>query len=284
MPPVLPNQDSLSTARATSAVVRASRSRGFTIVDLLVSIVVVAILLSILAPSMIKSYEMARRVVCAAQMKQVGYALDMYIDDNDDELPSSVLLDRSSGSDSSGAENTIFLRFGSLASLNDKDGDDRSVNDTPVPQRWDGLGFLFDQGYLSHRGVFYCPSHHGSHGLDVYEDAWLSSSQTIGSNYQYRVDPNFTLRSELPLGLTLIADAMRTQQDYNHVQGNNMLRADLSVAWFEDTGGILYNSLAIEGEDQDASQSVDAAWKVLDMDNGAAGQPQIGPIIAGDTN
>lgn len=260
------------------------RGRGFTLVDLLVSMVVVGILVSILAPSMMKSYEMARRVVCASNVKQIGYALDMYIDDNNDELPRSVYLQRRTPTSSGDIQNSMFLRIAHGGSLTTNTLDNQSSSTVGNAVRWDGLGFLFELDYLSHPGVFYCPSHHGEHDFDRYRESWNQHSEEIAGNFQYRVDPNYRLRSELPNGITLVADAMRTQQDYNHIQGNNMLRGDLSVAWYEDLNGVLYNNLPNSGDESSAATSVVQAWKVLDEHNGIpdAELGQIGgPITAG---
>jgi len=229
---------------------RGVRRTGFTIVDLLVSIVVVAILISILTPTLMQSYEAARRVVCASNIRQTGYALDMYIDDNDDELPDSIFLEpsltRESGTDS---HNTIFLRVSSQNGLLE----DGSFSNATTEQ-WDGLGFLYDQGYLSHPGVFYCPSHHGSHPFDLYRESWARRRGTIAGNYQFRVDPNYRFRSQLAPGVTLVTDAMRTREDYNHRVGNNLLRADMSIAWYQDEGGQILLSLADKADEASAPE------------------------------
>lgn len=51
---------------------------GFTLVELLVVIAIIAILLSILMPSLGKAREQARRIVCGNNLKQVGIADNIY--------------------------------------------------------------------------------------------------------------------------------------------------------------------------------------------------------------
>jgi hypothetical protein len=130
------------------------------------------------------------------------------------------------------------------------------------------MGHLFAREYLSHPSVFYCPSHRGEHDYEDYKEAWARHTGTIGGNYQFRLDSNFRYREELPKALTLVADSMRTQEDYNHVDGNNLLRADMSVAWYHDRGGVVFDSLAAPGTSASTMQStVQDAWKVLDEDS-----------------
>ncbi|MCQ6498005.1 type II secretion system protein, partial [Vibrio parahaemolyticus] len=56
---------------------RAQRS-GFTIIDVLVSIAVIAVLISILMPSLSLVRETTRRLVCSSNIRQHGMGLAMY--------------------------------------------------------------------------------------------------------------------------------------------------------------------------------------------------------------
>ncbi|MFH0908495.1 MAG: prepilin-type N-terminal cleavage/methylation domain-containing protein [bacterium] len=66
----------------------AARRIGFTLVEMLVVITIIAILIAILLPMMTSSRESARVAYCANNLSQIGKALFMFTDDNNDTLPS----------------------------------------------------------------------------------------------------------------------------------------------------------------------------------------------------
>ena len=61
------------------------RRRAFTLIELLVVIAIIALLLSILLPSLRKAKELARRTICKTQLRQFGVALNTYAEDNNGE-------------------------------------------------------------------------------------------------------------------------------------------------------------------------------------------------------
>src|SRR4051812_42608426 len=62
---------------------------GFTLVELLVVIGIIAVLLSILLPTLSKARRSAYTLQCASNMKQLSTAMLMYINDNKGRFPAA---------------------------------------------------------------------------------------------------------------------------------------------------------------------------------------------------
>lgn len=60
---------------------------GFTLIELLVVVAIIAILIAILMPSLGKAREQAKQVYCMANLRQIGIAVAIYVDENQQYLP-----------------------------------------------------------------------------------------------------------------------------------------------------------------------------------------------------
>ena len=63
------------------------RSKGFTLIELLVVIAIIALLVSILLPSLNRARELAKRASCSANLKGIGTAIALYQGGNKESFP-----------------------------------------------------------------------------------------------------------------------------------------------------------------------------------------------------
>ena len=117
-------------------------SIGFTLIELLVVIAIIALLVSILMPSLHVAKELAKRSVCQSNQHQIAIALVMYANDSESHLPNAHPGANASTS-------TVVRSPGG---------------------GWHGLGRLFDRRILTGPRVLYCPSQKET--TFTYPDAW----------------------------------------------------------------------------------------------------------------
>lgn len=261
-------QSSVTNLNESARIAAAAKPgrRGFTLVDVLVSLAIVSLLIAIFVPSIQMVRESTRRIVCANNARQVALGVALYADANRELLPPSVFALKAMQDPTARPEQMVYLRLDNADS-------------------WDGLGLLFKAEILTTPGVFYCPSHTGDQGYSVYRDRWVAQDGEIQSNYHYRGAGNDGQRrmSLLTPRLALVADAMRTMRDYNHKTGVNVARVDLSVEWFADNEGNLARRLFDPSVPSSPSTParVSDAWDMLDSGNNSGGnenaQTQPGP-------
>lgn len=229
-----------------------SRHTGFTLIDILVSIAIIAVLIGLLLPSLAMVRSASEKVVCASNIRQAGLGLHMYAMDNGDYLPLSTF---SSGNGSYWDTTPLQLRFetGSRGS----DGMDSHY--------WDGLGVLIGQNYLSDGRIFFCPSHLGENTFERYLPQFEGADGEIIANYQYRgLGPNGEQRlDQFESSVAIVSDGFRDLDEINHANGMNVLRAGMGVNWFRDTNLTAISNAILGSAGDDGGW--DNRWEILDQ-------------------
>lgn len=236
--------------------------RAFTLLDLIVSIAVITLLVSLLLPSLTFVTESGRRVVCQSNLRQIGIGLLGYADDNKGLLAPSVFLQSGLGRGAFEPQSMIALRV----------APERQVFDST----WDGLGLLYKSEYVDEPKVFYCPSHQGGYRFNDQADMWRTAEGEIVGNFQYRgqgpaatrrtngVTPTTRFLAEIdPAQSSLISDGLRSRVEFNHTQGANFFRADMTIRWFNDHGQRIFSRLSVDKSEAQASVIQDA-WEQMD--------------------
>ena len=235
-------------------------SAGFSLVELLVTLSIIALLSGIMMPTLKGVRASAEKLMCANNMRAIYYGFNGFANDHMSPImPTSIPY-----------KNKIY-----------KDTMAITANENPNErQEWDGLGLLLKGAYLDNCKCLYCASHHGDHSFETYQaDLENISTQPVSPdrqlfcNYQYAggYENGYKKNNELnkspkkiyfndSANNVLLTDGMRSANDFNHGKGSNSLSSGGEIRWFNNNEKILSPKLNARITGELPNESFPSIW------------------------
>jgi prepilin-type N-terminal cleavage/methylation domain-containing protein len=158
--------------------------RGFTLIELLVVIAIIAILAAILFPVFAQAREKARQTSCLSNLKQIGLAFKMYVQDYDERWPTADPV----------AEG--------CAGQNNADGQDF---------QWNGWISNALRSYTKNQAIYICPDNNNNGFADPWSNG--GTATTDGSqqfSYAFNYDSDYGAKEsafQMPATALIMADS-----------------------------------------------------------------------------
>jgi prepilin-type N-terminal cleavage/methylation domain-containing protein/prepilin-type processing-associated H-X9-DG protein len=188
---------------------RRRTTEGFTLVELLVVIGIIALLISILLPALGKARDSANRAACGSNLHQIGLMLLIYAQDNKGSFPRTYWLQDfsyNSSSDHTWVGIRAFTNPVALDPFYNSEGNnawngDNITNNPGDPKARVGDNditaplFLLIRNYNLNPGVFICPGRAGMY----YPDKFNGQSPKVRSNFTSPANLNYSITNMYPV-------------------------------------------------------------------------------------
>ena len=117
------------------------QQKGFSLIELLIVMAIIALLMAVLVPGLRMAKEQGRKIACASHLRNFGVALQLYLDGNDNWLPPAEPRDK----DDPASQQNWYMNVELMACMNVAPCRDEHDNVTGPPPK---------------RTILTCPSHH----------------------------------------------------------------------------------------------------------------------------
>ena len=137
-----------------------ARAYAFTLLELLVVMAILGVLAALLLPTLTRSRETARAAVCMSNLHQIGVALQLYLQENNNRLP--VMRDVSTNTNTPaptlpGPDTVLATQLGNVAVLRCPSDNQGLFQQTGSSYSWNSLLNGQDAGHLQVFGLNFKP-------------------------------------------------------------------------------------------------------------------------------
>jgi prepilin-type N-terminal cleavage/methylation domain-containing protein len=182
-------------------------NKAFTLIELLVVIAIIAILAAILFPVFANAREKARETTCVSNLRQIGMAVRMYVQDYDETFP-------------------IFHAY----------------NNIPAPGTPGHRGTEVSlEPYTKAKDIFRCPNDNGGpyQRIDVptaesYKEAYGSSYRFMASCFTIVSGPDGSYQNNAPIDTSTYTERTVTDADFVYPAETRLMRDEM-MSFFDGT-------------------------------------------------